>query len=83
MSGIAVERGEGHPHAVQVSVDGPASQARVEVLGQTVAPSDGQKLSLEVLAEDACLLIARGSRDGSASEHAVDVDRTTGDDLRP
>jgi hypothetical protein len=33
MSGIAVERGDGHSHAVQVSLDGPASQLRVEVLG--------------------------------------------------
>jgi hypothetical protein len=83
MSGIAVERGEGHPPAVQVSLDGPTSELRVEVLGQTVAPSDGQKLGLEVLAEDAGLLIAKAPRDGSPPENAINVDRTTGNDLRP
>ena len=63
-------------------LDRPTWQLCVEVLGQAIAPSDGQKLSLEALTEDAGLLITRGSRDGAAPERAVDVDRSAGDDLR-
>ena len=56
MSGIAIKPREGH-RAVQVGLDGPTSELGIEVVGETVAAIDREKLSLEVLAENTSLPI--------------------------
>src|SRR5580704_4993416 len=67
--------------ALEPGLGRSVAETFIDVLGGLVEGIDRQQLGLDAMTEDASPRVAGGARHGAAAQRAVDVDRSTGDDL--
>src|SRR6476660_1165145 len=79
---ISIQGCYGQDAVLEPALGGPVAEARVHFFRGPVVAVDRDQLGFVLAAKNPCTSIAHGTRHGPSAQRAVDVDRSTGDDLR-